>query len=234
MLLCAGNHTTLCRRVGRVSLSCRVLERCRSEYRRRTMPARNISPTTTARYWSGLYIRSTPSSSSARPFCSRLLRPTLLYGIQAATLLDVAPMCRNHRVRNPQKMFATDSGDLEAVEILAAHSRQYPHQCCVKAGLRHGSEEPRLQFASHKKEIPARGMDLAVQVEATERLNYAPVASVGSTVDVEGPCHQRPILNENGADMNCWCHRLRLKPDRARRAARQEQTERQPRLQPLI
>ena len=100
-------------------------------------------------------------------------------------------------------MFATDSGDLEAVEILAAHSRQYPHQCCVKAGLRHGSEEPRLQFASHKKEIPARCMDLVVQVEATERLNYAPVASVGSTVDVEGPCHQRPILNENGADMNC-------------------------------
>ena len=68
------------------------------------------------------------------------------------------------------------------------------------------AEEHHLHFRCHEKEVPARGVDLALKGEAIQGRDRAPVPCVGLIFQSQEFGHPRPLLHQNRADLNCWRH----------------------------
>lgn len=60
-----------------------------------------------------------------------------------------------------------------------------------------------LHFRRDKKEIPSRGVNLAIKSEGTERLDHAPVPRVGLTLQ---PGERRPFRHQDRTNLNFFWH----------------------------
>jgi len=80
--------------------------------------------------------------------------------------------------------------------------------------LRSGSaEKPHLDFCRHEKEVPARGMDLAIKREAIQRLYHAPIAGAGLSLDPKELFHLRRVVDQNCTHLNGWRHNSSLQDE---------------------
>jgi hypothetical protein len=93
---------------------------------------------------------------------------------QSAALLDMARVCRNGGVGDAQEMFSNDSSHLQAIEMLPFYLRQDPYQCVLELLRSNSAKEHYLDFWRHEKEVPSRGMDLAIEGEAVQHLDHVP------------------------------------------------------------
>ncbi len=92
-------------------------------------------------------------------------RPALLGAIQAPALLDMARMCGNSGIGHTKKAVGYNAGHFEAVEVVKSHLRENPVHGVLDLGRSGSAKEHYLYFCSHKKEVPPRGMDLAIEGE---------------------------------------------------------------------
>jgi len=78
-------------------------------------------------------------------------------------------------VGHAQKALGNDPSDFEAIEILPPHFSQNSLQCVLDLLRSKSAEEHHLDLCRHEKEVPAGGLDFAIEAEAIERLELAPV-----------------------------------------------------------
>jgi len=81
----------------------------------------------------------------------------------------------NRDVWHTKKAVLNHFRDFKAIEVLLSHLQTNPLQCFLDTFCRERTENSCLHFLGHEKEVPPRGMDLAIKGEAIQRLDQAPV-----------------------------------------------------------
>src|ERR1700686_3031571 len=81
-------------------------------------------------------------------------------------------------------------------------------QCVLDLLSSERAKKHYLYFRRDKKEIPSRGANLAIESETIERLDHAPVARVGHTLQALAWKAQkrRPLRHQDRADLNFLGH----------------------------
>lgn len=116
-------------------------------------------------------------------------------------------MCRNYRVGHAQKMLGDDSRNFNAVETLRPHLRQNSFHRILDPGRSEGAKEPYLDFCRHEKEIPTRGMDLAIEGETIQPTDDAPFSRAGITLQPKEFRDQRLLFDQYRSDVYGWRHK---------------------------
>ena len=127
-------------------------------------------------------------------------RPALLGAIQAPALLDMARMCGNSGIGHTKKAVGYNAGHFEAVEVVKSHLRENPVQGVLDLGRSRGAKEHHLYFCRHEKEVPPRGMDLAIEGETIESTDYAPFSRAGFTLQFKEFRDPRALFDQNRSD----------------------------------
>src|SRR6202140_2416127 len=142
------------------------------------------------------------------PCCILLCRLPDIGAIQVAALLNVARVRRNDGIGQTQKTLCNDSGYFETIEVLPTHLAQNPMQRMLDLLCSQRAKNHYFHFRRDKKEIPSRGANLAIESETIERLDHAPVARVGRTLQALAWKAQKrwPLRHQDRADLNFLGH----------------------------
>jgi CRP/FNR family cyclic AMP-dependent transcriptional regulator len=118
-------------------------------------------------------------NSTVGPFRAFLRRLACFSAVQIAAALHVARMRGHSHIGHAEEMSGNDRGNLKAIEVLRSHLGQNPLQRALLLRRPQRSEEHRLDFRSHEKEIPSSSMDLAIKSECIRHLDHAPLPQAG-------------------------------------------------------
>ena len=141
-------------------------------------------------------------NSTFGPFRIILRRLARSSAVQVAASLDVAGMRGDSHVGYTEEMSGNDRGNLKAIEMLLLHLGQNPLQRALYLRGRQRSEEYRLDFRGHEKEIPSGSMDLTIKSECIRHLDHAPLAQAGLSFKTYKLRHSQPLFHQNCADVN--------------------------------
>src|SRR6266404_2772410 len=121
----------------------------------------------------------------------------------------------NSGIGHTKKAVGYNAGHFEAVEVLKSHLRENPVQGVLDLGCSRGAKEHHLYFCRHKKEIPPRRMDLAIEGETIESTDYAPSSRTGFSLQFKKFCDPRALFDQNGSDLYGWRDRSSCAQSRA-------------------
>src|ERR1700678_474946 len=107
----------------------------------------------------------------------------------------MARMRRNGHVGHAEETPGSDSSDLKTIEVLQIHFCQDPLQCALYLLFPKKPEIHRLDFRSHKKEVPSRSMDRAIESGCIRNLNHAPLPEAEFSFQSGTMRHSDPLLH---------------------------------------
>jgi hypothetical protein len=88
-------------------------------------------------------------------------------------------------------------------------------QGVLDLGRSGSAKEHHLYFCRDEKEVPSRGMDLAIEGEAIEPTDYAPFSRAGFTLQFKEFRDPRAVFDQNGSDFYGWRDRSSCAQSRA-------------------
>src|SRR5208282_4729743 len=108
----------------------------------------------------------------------------------------------NGHVGDAEKIPGSDFSDFETIEVLQLHLCQDALQRTLYLLFPEKSEIHRLDFRSHEKEIPSRGMDRAIESECIRNRNHAPLSKAGFSFHPRTMRRSHPLFHhhQNRAD----------------------------------
>ena len=83
---------------------------------------------------------------------------------------------------------------------MKSHLRENLMQGVLNLGRSRGAKEHHLYFCRHEKEVPPRGMDLAIEGETIESTDYAPFFRTGFTLQSKEFRDPRALFDQNRSD----------------------------------
>lgn len=146
--------------------------------------------------------------STIGPFGIQLGGPPYTSCFEIATPLDVTGMRGNRRITHSPKTLLYDSSYFKAVEAVGPQLRENSSDRVPYLGGSRPSKEHDFCFPCHEEEAPAGCMDLAIQGEAVEALNDAPLSGVDLTLQSEELHDPGAFFNQNRSDLYGRCHRV--------------------------
>jgi len=115
-------------------------------------------------------------------------------------------MRENGGVAHTQETLSNDSRHFKTIKALRPHLRKNSSNRVPEFGWSKRSKEHHLYFGRHEEEVPACGMDLAIQSEAVESLDHAPFPGVGLTCETKEFRNLRTISDQDRSDLYSRSH----------------------------
>ncbi len=144
--------------------------------------------------------------STSGPFRVVLGRLACFRAVQIAAVLQMARMRGHGYIGHTEEMPGDQFSHLKTVEVLKLHFGQNPPQRALDLRCTERSEEHRLDFCSHKKEVPSSSAYLAIKRGCIRHFNRAPPLKKRFGFNSNELRHSRPLSHQNRADFNGGWH----------------------------
>src|SRR5438105_15552945 len=107
-----------------------------------------------------------------------------------------------------QKTIGDDPSYFDSVEVLVPQLNLNSFQRIVDLLRSESAKEHHLSFCRDEEEVPSSSVDLAIKREAIESFDHAPVPRIRLTLQPKNLGDQRPVLDQNRANLNSWRHKI--------------------------